>query len=97
MSCEEELNALRQAERKLNLFRKQHSELPDSAAASGGSAEAAPEAETLQRLAELTADVADKGDAYNRCRGEQDGRSDVESLMRDASGAPLGGDAGPPM
>ena len=42
---------------------------------------------------ELTAAVRQNHAAYDRCRG----RTEMEALMRDETGAPLGGGAGPPM
>jgi hypothetical protein len=89
MSCEEEFNALRQAEWELAAFRKR---------LSGTKAEPGPdvvgsETEDVQRMAELTAAVRQKYAAYDRCRG----RTEMEALMRDETGAPLGGGAGPPM
>ena len=105
MACEEELNALRQAEYRLAMWRKQHPGVTadpvvtsDDVPAGDGAEPAATKAELLQRLAELTAAVKDKRDAYARCQGRS-GTSDtgIESLMRDATGRPLGGGAGPPM
>jgi hypothetical protein len=85
MSCEEEFNALRQAEWELAAFRKRLSAAGTDAVGS--------EAEDIQRVAELTATVRQKHAAYDRCRG----RTEMEALMRDETGAPLGGGAGPPM
>ncbi|NUP51883.1 MAG: hypothetical protein HOW97_31875 [Catenulispora sp.] len=64
----------------------------------GGSGEAAlSDAEVLHRTAELTTAVMERQAAYERCRGQGGGGYDIESLMRDATGRPLGGGAGPPM
>jgi hypothetical protein len=98
MSCEEELNALWRAERELNLFREQHSAMPDTPILAGdasGPASADAEADALRRLAELTAAVAERKDAYDSCRNDEDGRTDMESLVYDATDAPLGGRTGP--
>lgn len=89
MSCEEESNALRQAEWELATFRKQH----PGTGAGPDPAIAGSETEDIQRMAELTAAVRRKHAAYDRCRG----RAEMEALMRDETGAPLGGGAGPPM
>lgn len=98
MSCEEELNAWRQAERNLATWRIHHSSAADRPVPTGDSAGSGlTEAETLQRLAELTAAVKKKRDAYARCQGRAGGGTGIESLMRDATGKPLGGGAGPPM
>lgn len=87
MSCEEELNALREAQRELAAFRKQHF----------GTGDSPPGAEVIHRVAELTTAVTERQAAYNRCRGGIDSPTSIESLMRDETGAPLGGGAGPPM
>lgn len=55
------------------------------------------DAEVLHRTAELTTAVYERQAAYERCRGQNGGGYDIESLMRDATGRPLGGGAGPPM
>ncbi|MEY9893589.1 hypothetical protein ABIA35_004519 [Catenulispora sp. MAP12-49] len=86
MTCEEEFNALRRAERDLAAWRRLHSGPGD-----------VPEAEVRQRSAELSAALRERQDAYNRCRGAKTAHDAFEALMRDASGAPLGGGAGPPM
>ncbi|GAA2064001.1 hypothetical protein GCM10009839_89270 [Catenulispora yoronensis] len=98
MSCEEELNALRRAEQDLALFRQQSS----GAGTTGPEPEPLPahpegSADAVQRLAELTAAVQDRQDAYNSCLGHLASVSAIEALMRDATGKPLGGGAGPPM
>ena len=99
MSCEEEFNALRQAERELATFRKRLSDTglgAVSGAATGAGAgpdAAGSEAEDVQRMAELTAAVRQRHAAYDRCRG----RAEMEPLMFDETGAPLGGGAGPPI
>jgi hypothetical protein len=89
MSCEEEFNALRQAEWELAAFRKRLS----GTGAEPGADVVGSETEDVQRMAELTAAVRQKHAAYDRCRG----RTEMEALMRDETGAPLGGGAGPPM
>ncbi|MEY9935471.1 hypothetical protein ABH926_010153 [Catenulispora sp. GP43] len=86
MTCDEEFNALRRAEQDLAAWRELHSR-----------PSAAPEAEVLRRSAELTAALRERQDAYNRCRGAKMAHDDFEALMRDETGAPLGGGAGPPM
>jgi hypothetical protein len=104
MTCEEEFNALRRAERELAAWWQHQSDAADSpvpapvvASAGEASGSTAAEGEAVQRLAELTAAVNEKRRAYNRCRGRAEEHATFESLMRDASGAPLGGGAGPPM
>jgi hypothetical protein len=99
MSCEEELNALRQAEQELARFRRGHpGGVPDRPAPGGDITEPATgQPADVQRLAELAAAVRDRRAAYNRCRDRVGTGTDIESLMRDETGAPRGGDAGPPM
>lgn len=86
MACEEEFNALRQAEKELAAWRRLHSGSDDL-----------PEAEVLKRSAELAAALRERQDAYNRCQGARTAHDAFEALMRDETGAPLGGGAGPPM
>ncbi|GAA1987222.1 hypothetical protein [Catenulispora subtropica] len=83
MSCEKQLNALRRAEQALADYRRQRpgSDTP----------------EEKEHLAELTAALREKQEAYNWCRGQGTPQSGIESLMRDEFGKPLGGGAGPPM
>jgi hypothetical protein len=98
MSCEKELYALQRAQRELDRFRKEHFGAPDAPAPTEAAAgSATTEVEASQRLAELTATLAQKRDAYGRCLRAADDHADIESLMRDSTGAPLGGGAGPPM
>lgn len=115
MTCEEEFNALRRAERELAAWWQHRpdaadgpvpaptvaaadaSDALDAADAADSSEFATPESEAVQRLAELTTAVNEKRRAYNRCLGRAEEHAAFESLMRDASGAPLGGGAGPPM
>jgi hypothetical protein len=100
MSCDEELNALRQAEQELARFRERHPGIPTSTDLSPAGDVTTPTAvqgEDVQRLAELAAAVRDRENAYNRCRDRVGSGTDVESLMRDETGAPRGGSAGPPM
>lgn len=89
MGCEEEFNALRRAERELSAWREQHPGL------AGGSVPVSPA--DRQHLAELTAALRERQYAYTRCQGENERRNAFEALMRDETGAPLGGGAGPPM
>jgi hypothetical protein len=95
MACEEEFNALRQAQQELARHQQQHPH-PDSGPPEGSAGSEGSEIEALRRLAELTAAVQQKQAAYDLCRGRTQG-SGVEALMRDDTGRPLGGGAGPPM
>jgi len=104
MTCEEELNALRQAERELEQFKERHlpaagadgvTPVPTPPGDTSGSGPA--DEETVQRVAELTSAVKEKQDAYDKCRGRTGDGPGVEALMRDDTGKPLGGGAGPPM
>ncbi|NUR31830.1 MAG: hypothetical protein HOV83_39315 [Catenulispora sp.] len=90
MACEEEFNALKQAREELARYRHRH---PD---VGPGPVPTPSDSEVLPRLAELTAAVQQKQAAYDLCRG-QTGEDGIEALMRDDTGRPLGGDAGPPM
>lgn len=98
MPCDEEFNALRRAEQQLAAWRKEHHITADNPIPAGDAAgSATADIAVMQRLAELTAAVKERQQAYIRCRGRVEDRDNIESLMRDASGAPLGGGAGPPM
>jgi hypothetical protein len=94
MSCEEEFNALRRAEWELAAFRKRLSDTATGTIAGAGPAPdvLGSDTEDIQRMMELTAAVRHRYSAYDRCRG----RIDVEALMREETGAPLGGGASPP-
>jgi hypothetical protein len=92
MACEEELNALRQAQEELARYRHRHPNVGP-----GPVPTPSDSSEVLQRLAELTAAVQQKQAAYDLCRGQTGEGDSIEALMRDDTGMPLGGDAGPPM
>src|SRR3954471_22098979 len=98
MACEEEFNALRQAQQELARHQQQHPH-PDagpsqgsagSEGSEGSAGSEGSEIEALRRLAELTAAVRQKQAAYDLCRGQTQG-SGVEALMRDDTRRPLGG------